>query len=194
MSDQIKRAAVVTSRQIKHLLRVTDATSQHPERDSVVLRLGLNVGMRITECALITVADVMFSHGHLRTEISLREAITKGCRQRTVYFTGRKLIDARERYFAYRVQRGLGATLDESRYRGLNSDMPLVLSRTGYPYSLNRKVRVSAAGEQVDYWAADTLQAYVTGLYRDAGLKGATTHTGRRSFATRLINRGATVE
>lgn len=40
----------------------------------------------------------------------------------------------------------------------------------------------------------NSLQAYVTKLYRNAGLKGASSHTGRRSFASRLIYRGATVE
>lgn len=194
MASKIERAAVLRPGQIAHLLRVTEATSRFPERDAVILLLGFSVGVRITEIAQITVADVLFSHGRLRTEVSLQEVITKGCRQRTVYFTGRKLVDALERYLAYRVDRGLGATLDVSRFRGLNPDLPLILSRKGYPYSLNLKVRTSASGDQVDYWAADSLQAYVTKLYRDAGLKGASSHSGRRSFATRLIDRGADVE
>jgi len=194
MATNVKRAAVLQLGQIRHLLRATEATSRFPERDAVILLLGFSVGMRITEIAQITIADVLFSHGRLRSEVSLREAITKGCRQRTVYFTGRKLIDALERYLAYRVDRSLGATLDDTRYRGLIPALPLILSRTGYPYSLNLKVRISASGEQLEYWAADSLQAYVTKLYRDAGLKGASSHTGRRSFASRLIYRGATVE
>jgi len=194
MATKVKRAAVLPPGQIRHLLRATEATSRFPERDAVIILLGFSVGLRITEIAQITVADALFSHGRLRSEVSLREVVTKGRRQRTVYFTGDKLIDALERYLAYRVDRGLGATLDNARYRGLNPDLPLILSRKGYPYSLNRKVRTSAAGEQVDYWAADSLQAYVTKLYRDAGLKGASSHSGRRSFATRLIARGATVE
>jgi len=133
------------------LLRATEATSRFPERDAVILLLGFSVGMRIAEIARITIADVLFSHGRLRSEVSLREAITKGCRQRTVYFTGRKLIDALERYLAYRVDRSLGATLDDTRYRGLVPALPLILSRTGYPYSLNLKVRTSASGEQLEY-------------------------------------------
>lgn len=69
----------------------------------------------------------------------------------------------------------------------------MILSRKGYPYAMNKKARVAAFGEVIDYWAADALQAYVTGLYRAAGLK-ASSHSGRRTFATRLIRRGATIE
>ncbi|ENG0264612.1 site-specific integrase, partial [Burkholderia multivorans] len=45
----------------------------------------------------------------------------------------------------------------------------------------------------IDYWAADSLQSYVTGLYKAAGLR-ASSHSGRRTFATRLLGRGATIE
>lgn len=34
--------------QIRHLLRVTGATSRHPERDILVLLLGLTCGMRVS--------------------------------------------------------------------------------------------------------------------------------------------------
>ncbi|RQP96548.1 tyrosine-type recombinase/integrase [Burkholderia stagnalis] len=193
MPNAPKRAAVLSPGQIRHLLRVTDATSRHPARDAVILLLGLSVGMRITEVAQITVADVMFRSGALRTEVSLRAAITKGCRQRAVYFSARKLVDAIERYLAFRVAHELGTTLDRSRFRGLMPDLPLILSRKGYPYALNRKIRISADGEPMDYWAADSLQAYVTSLYKAAGLK-ASSHSGRRTFATRLLGRGATIE
>jgi len=193
MPNAPKRAAVLSPGQIRHLLRVTEATSRHPARDAVILLLGPSVGMRITEVAQITVADVMFRSGALRTEVSLRSAITKGCRQRAVYFTARKLVDALERYLAFRVTHELGTTLDKSRFRGLIPDLPLILSRKGYPYSLNRKKRFSADGQLMDYWTADSLQSYVTGLYKAAGIK-ASSHSGRRTFATRLLGRGATIE
>ncbi|MBN3785510.1 site-specific integrase [Burkholderia sp. Ac-20353] len=193
MPNATKRAAVLSPGQIRHLLRVTEATSRHRERDAVILLLGLSVGMRITEVAQITVADVMFRSGVLRTEVSLRAAITKGCRRRAVYFSARKLVDAIERYLEFRVAHDLGTTLDRSHFRGLIPDLPLILSRKGYPYALNRKMRIAADGEQIDYWAADSLQAYVTGLYKGAGLK-ASSHSGRRTFATRLLGRGATIE
>lgn len=54
------------------------ATSRHHERDILVLMLGHHVALRITETSRITIADVMFSNGKLKREISLREAVTKG--------------------------------------------------------------------------------------------------------------------
>lgn len=192
--DTIERAAVLAPSQIRHLLRVTHATSRQPVRDIVVLLLGLSCGMRITEIAQITVADILFPSGTVRTEVSLRAAITKGCRQRCIYLSSEKLVSAIDRYLMDRATNGLGVTLRPHEYRGLYPDLPVILSRRGYPFSLNRKLRRNANGAVVEYWAADTLQAYVSGLYRAAGIKGGSSHSGRRTFATRLLKRGASIE
>jgi integrase/recombinase XerD len=92
------QAASLQPGQIRHLLRVTAATSRHPERDTLVLLLGLTAGMRVTEIAQIEVQDVLFPSGALREEISLRAAITKGCRQRCIYLSHAKAIDAIDQY------------------------------------------------------------------------------------------------
>jgi len=73
-----KRAAVLLPSQLRHLLRVTEATSRHPERDAVILWLGFSCGLRVTETARLTVADVLLPSGRLKSEISLRAEITKG--------------------------------------------------------------------------------------------------------------------
>jgi len=57
--------------------------------------------MRITEIAQIEVQDVLFPSGALREEISLRAAITKGCRQRCIYLSHAKAIDAIDQYLSY---------------------------------------------------------------------------------------------
>jgi site-specific recombinase XerD len=59
---------------------------------------------------------------------------------------------------------------------------------------LNTKQRVSWAGEPVEYLACDSLQFYVTKLYRDAGIRGASCHGGRRTIALRLIQQAVGVE
>jgi len=59
---------------------------------------------------------------------------------------------------------------------------------------LGLKRRADAQGKWTDYWAAGSLQSYVTGLYRAAGTNNGTSHSGRRTFATRLLSNGATIE
>ena len=83
---------------------------------------------------------------------------------------------------------------DPQRYRGLRHDSALVLTFKGYRYSMNTKRRINQAGVQVDYMACDALQAHVTKLYRDAGIKGGSSHTGRRSMASRLLAQGHALE
>ncbi len=137
---------------------------------------------------------MLFPSGALRDEISLRAAITKGCRQRCIYLTHAKAIEALDRYLAYRAARGLRTTGEPGRYRGLEPASKLILTHKGYKFHLNTKRRVSWAGEPVEYLACDSLQSHITKLYRDAGIKGGSSHSGRRTMASRLIQQGEAVE
>lgn len=56
------------------------------------------------------------------------------------------------------------------------------------------KRRVSSAGELVEYLACDSLQSHATKLNRDAGIRGRSSHSGRRTMASRMIQQGADVE
>ncbi len=80
--------------------------------------------------------------------------------------------------------------MDRRRYRGLSPAAPLTVTRRGAGFALNRKPRTLAGGEVEDYWACDALQAHVSGLYRAAGLAECSSHTGRRTFANRLLAKG----
>lgn len=137
---------------------------------------------------------MLFPSGALREEISLRAAITKGCRQRCIYLSHAKAIDALDQYLGYRAARRLRTTDDLSRYRGLEPTSKLILTHKGCKFHLNTKRRVSWAGEPVDYLSCDSLQSHVTKLYRDAGIRGGSSHSGRRTMASRLIQQGAPVE
>lgn len=187
MQDQT-RAAVLTPAKIRHLLNVTEATSRHPERDAAILLLVLCCGMRCTETAQITVADIMFPSGKLRNEVSLRAKITKGCKQRCIYASSPKLIAALERYIEFRWTNRIGVFPDrtDAQYRGLRPDLPLFITRKGAKFELNTKRRTLKTGERRDYLAADSLQSYITRLYAKAGIKGGSSHSGRRTFATRM--------
>jgi site-specific recombinase XerD len=146
--------------------------------------------MRVSEIAQIEVGDVLFPSGAIRSEVSLRASITKGLRQRCIYPTNRDLVAAIDNYLALRVSRRWRMSDDLKRYRGLLPDSALVLTFKGYRYSMNTKRRINEAGERVDYATCDALQAHVTKLYRDAGIKGGTSHSGRRTMASRLLANG----
>lgn len=76
-----KHAPVLTPSKFRHLLRVTGATSQQPERNIFILWLTHTTGIRVTELGQLTISDVMFPSGKLRNEIYLRSAITKHGRE-----------------------------------------------------------------------------------------------------------------
>lgn len=123
-----------------------------------------------------------------------RAIITKGLRQRCIYPTNRDLIAAIDDYLSMRVARRWRMSDDPSRYRGLRPDSTLILTFKGYRYSMNTKRRINEAGEQVDYVACDALQAHVTKLYKDAGIKGGSSHSGRRTMASRLLANGVELD
>nr|WP_202127020.1 tyrosine-type recombinase/integrase [Cupriavidus sp. SW-Y-13] len=69
------------------------------------------------------------------------------------------------------------------------------MTHKGGPYELSVKRRINEAGERVDYLAADSLQSYVTGLYRAAGLgRDYSSHSRRRTFASWLLAQGHSLE
>ncbi|ABE47237.1 tyrosine-type recombinase/integrase [Polaromonas sp. JS666] len=184
--SKIKRAQPLHQGQFSRLVKITQATSRYAERDVLVLMLGHHCGLRVTEISRITVADVMLPSGKLRTEISLREAVTKGCRQRCAYLVTQPLIAALDAYLAYRLARGIGTELGASTYRGLLPHQPLVYSSRGTGMSQNTKRRTLETGERRDYRACDSL-SHLTRLYAKAGIKGGSSHSGRRTFAGKVL-------
>ena len=188
------QATMLQPGQIRHLLRVTTATSRLPERDCLILLMGITMGMRVSEIAQIEIADMLFPSGQLRPEVSLRASITKGCRPRCVFPTNRLLVDALDRYVAFRAARGLRLGEQATQYRGLRPDSKVILTHKGQKFHMNRKRRINQAGEPVDYLACDSLQSHVTRLYADAGIKGGSSHSGRRTMASRALAQGASVE
>jgi integrase/recombinase XerC len=191
---KINRAAALSKGELSRLLKITRATARYWERDRLVILLGHDAGLRITEISRITVADVMYKTGALRIEFSLREAVTKGCRQRCAYLSSKRLITALETYLAYRVARGIGTELAGTAYRGLLPGLPLIYSSRGAGMSQNTKRRVLPSGEMRDYKACDSLQSHLTGLYARAGIIDGSSHSGRRSFAAKVLKATGSME
>ena len=184
---QQTRAATLHKGEFQRLIKITRATSKLPERDILVLMLGHKAGMRITEISRLTIADVMFPSGKLREEVSMRAAITKGCRPRSAFIVHKQLIVALEDYLQLRLARGIGTELGGIKYRGLLPHQPVIYSARGAPMQQNTKRRLLYSGEVKHFKACDSLQSHVTKLYKLAGIVGGSSHSGRHTFAGKVL-------
>ncbi|RMO78491.1 hypothetical protein ALQ34_200045 [Pseudomonas syringae pv. maculicola] len=105
MTASIRRATSLRPGQFKHLIRVASVTGRLPERDVMLLWLPHNTGVRVTELALLEVADVLYPSGVIKPEVYLRAEITKGCRPRNVYLTHPRCLAALEGWISVRLRR-----------------------------------------------------------------------------------------
>ena len=184
-----KKAPVLTPKQLKRLLFVAGQT-RNPERNQLIVWLLFAAGFRITEVAVIEIKDVLFKSGTLKNTAIIPAKFSKNNKPGHVFFYHKKLIAALNRYIDFRAEKRLMLG-DSCEYRGLQKDSKLILSENKRPYSLKRKERKNKAGEIEVYWVCDTLQDTVSRWGREAGVSGFTTHSGRRTFATRASRRGA---
>lgn len=92
-------------------------------------------GVRVTELALLEVADVLYPSGAIKPEVYLRAEITKGCRPRNVYLRHPRCIAALNGCTAVRLRRRWGLSgVDE--YRGLRPGSKLVTTHKGQAFEL----------------------------------------------------------
>ncbi|MGR6872846.1 tyrosine-type recombinase/integrase [Pseudomonas sp. HK3] len=184
-----KKAPVLTPRELKRLLFVATQT-RNPERNVLIVWLLFAAGFRISEVAGIEIKDVLWKSGKLKNDVIIPAKYCKNNKAGHVFFYHKKLLNALEQYIKYRVVRRLIMD-DNPHYRGLKKDSKVILSENKRAYALKQKKRVSSNGEEKIYWACDTLQTMVTKWGREAGIKGFSTHSGRRTLATRSARLGA---
>lgn len=159
------KARVLSGDEFKRLLKVTVA-DRHAVRNTALLYVSFGLGLRVKEIAGLSVADVADATGALRAEVNLRRRTTKGEKPRRAYLSHPK------------VRAALAAYLDE-RCRGpavMAPCSPLFVSNKGNRFTPN------------------SLQQVYKRLYVNAGIRGASSHSGRRTFATRLIERGVDIK
>jgi len=162
-------AAALRPGQLRHVIRVASVTGRQPIRDVMLLWLTHSTGVRVTELASIEIRDLLHPSGQMREEVYLRAAITKHSQPRTIYLTHSKTRNAVEAWLAYRRERGWGLSSDPE-YRGFRPD------------------------ERVEYRCCDALQQLMSRLYRQAGIKGGSSHSGRRTLAAKVLANTGRVE
>jgi integrase/recombinase XerD len=160
------KARVLREAEFQRLLKVIRA-SAHAARNTALMYVSFGLGLRVQEIARLSIGDVRDSQGQLREEVVLGRALTKGSRVRMVYLSNSKVRQSLQAYLEERRQ---------LRQPVFAAGAPLFLSHKGSRFTPN------------------SLQQVFTRLFRAAGIEGASSHSGRRTFATRLIEKGIDIK
>ncbi|EPM3763399.1 tyrosine-type recombinase/integrase [Vibrio cholerae] len=164
---------------------------QNPELKRVVLALSFST-LRVSELAQITVDDVITPTGKVKDEIYLRASLCKRKKARSIWLSklSKQMI---QEWIDYRKANNWATTFDD-KYQGLKPCSKLVLNNRGRSYSMKRKTRINQIGETVDYSACDVLELMIRNIYQRTGFKGCSSHSGRRSAATIMNQRGIALD
>lgn len=166
----MSQARVLTERELRKVLNFCN-TQPHATRNRTMLLCTHMAGMRVGEVAALTVSDVLAMDGTVKEEIALSAQQTKGNRARTV-LVPKKL---REELTSYLQQR-YGLT-------NLLAVTQTDTQRALFPTQKNPKRG----------FTANTLCQLFHKIYKDSQMYGATSHSGRRTFITKLADKGVGV-
>ena len=164
------QARVLTERELRKVLAYC-STQPHAARNRAMLLCTHQAGMRVGEVASLRICDVLGADGTVLEEISLAANQTKGNASRTV-LVPRKLRDELTTYLQQRfgIANLLAVTYTDTQ-------------RALFPTQKNPKRG----------FTANTLCQLFHKLYKDTHMTGATSHSGRRTFITRLADKGVGV-
>ena len=152
------QAKVLTEQELKRALSII-ASRRHADRDRLALLLTHWAGMRVCEVAALTRDKVLGPTGAVLEEWRLSSEQTKGGKGRIVYANNK-------------LRKELAAYL--KAHPSKDPTDPVLISQKA-----NRKRRG---------FSANTLCHLINGIYKEAGIQGASSHSGRRGFITTLAN------
>jgi len=132
-------------------------------RNKCLMMLSVLCGLRAIECANLTIGSVMNANGKVMDRITLAKHQTKGARARSIHISTK-------------CAKYLADYLDSLPPRRKESHRPLFISQ-----------------KTNDKFSAHGVVMWFQRLYRAAGIAGASSHSGRRTFATRLADKGVSV-
>lgn len=164
------QARVLTERELRKVLNFCN-TQPHAARNRTMLLCTHQAGMRVGEVSALRICDVLAADGTIVEEISLSAHQTKGNKARTV-LVPKKLRDELEDYLQQRfgLENLLAVTKTDTQ-------------RALFPTQKNPKRG----------FTANTLCQLFHKIYKDAHMTGATSHSGRRTFITKLADKGVGV-
>ena len=160
--NKMKQARCLNDKELKLLLLYIN-TRKHAARDRAIVLMTYWGGMRIGEVAATKLKDVLANDGTIKHEINLTAEQTKGKYSRTVVLADK---------LRKEIQTYLQTRFDTKQLIALT-----------YSEHINKPLFNT---QKSNGFSANTLTYTMTMLYKAAGLSGASSHSGRRSFLTNL--------
>ncbi len=159
------RASILNENDLKRVVEVQEG-AKYSLRNIALLHFSLYLGLKTKEMAELSVKDVISPDGHLREEIFLTRKRVKGEKQRVVFLTHSKIRSTLTDYLIERTE--------TDPHFGVES--PLFKSQKNSRFT------------------PQTLSMLFRQIYDKAGLDNCSSHSGRRSFATALLNQGINIK
>lgn len=183
-----ERAEVLSTRQFKDLL-ARAKEGQHGIRNHSIVWHSFGCALRVTEIALLKVSDVITRSGEIKEVVQLPGTYTKNGKARYFFQVDPEQRKALEEYLEYRATHGVHTNPGSKEYRSLRPDSKLYIARGG-GFALSIKIHEREDGTVAKYDVSSSLQQLLTRLIQKTGAKNGSSHSGRRTFATRLDAKG----
>jgi len=165
LEDYMKQARTLNEKELNLLLLYVN-TRKYAERDRCMLLMTYFAGMRIGEVAATKIKDVLASDGTIKQEVNLTAEQTKGKYARTVVLNEK----LRKELMAYLLTRFSKQDLIAIQYSAT-------------------KEKALFSTQKSEGFNANTACYHFHMLYKNAGLEGCSSHSGRRSFLTELSSK-----
>lgn len=166
----MKQAKVLTTEEINSAISdVMNYSGKWAKRNRMLLLLSHHTGMRVVEMSALRLSDVLDIHGRVLSEINLAAHQTKGSQGRRVILPSRTQTE---------ISKYLQHQWNTKSLQGL------VYQAGNQPLFYSQKLNA---------FTPNQLSQVFSRIYRDAGIVGATSHSGRRSWITALCSKGANV-
>jgi integrase/recombinase XerD len=162
-----KQANILNPEQFKRLLIIVSA-SKYAKRDRLLILLSYGLGLRAIELAALKIHQVVDEGGRVREALNL--TVTKGGEPRTLYLSDPKIKKSIIEYIEERKY------IAEKKRHVFSHHQPLLLSQKNGAFT-NKTI-----ARRFDI------------IYKAAGFIGVTSHSGRRTFATNLIEQGIDIK
>ena len=156
------QAQTLTDTKLNQLFRLI-SLGNHAERNNTVIALSHFLALRAKEMASMVISDVIDTDGAIRDVLRLQASYTKGRKHRDLPLSNPKLRKYLQQWVDFR--RNNDGCL-------FNHHAPFFVSQKGLAFSPNSMSRM------------------INNVYRKNGFDGCTSHSGRRSAITKLVNKG----